>query len=82
VIKVRYTRHIFSGYDITATRNQRLDAWIEGTTLHLKYSYDSPWGFAVMPEWNFLGLDTGLYDEEKHSGTVDVYIVDDAESVA
>ncbi|MDR1042840.1 MAG: hypothetical protein LBL54_02935 [Clostridiales Family XIII bacterium] len=76
VINVRYARQIIGKYDLTEIRNQRFDAWIEGTVLHLKYSYDTPWGIVALPEWNFLDWGIGLYYQETNFGTVDIDVGD------
>jgi hypothetical protein len=75
-IKVHYPRHTINGYDIAARMNQRLDAWIDGTTLRVKYRYDKPKKMAAIPGWSFLNH-TAFYGS---SGYVDISVVDDAGS--
>jgi hypothetical protein len=75
-IKVLYPQNIINGYDTAASLNQRLDAWIDGTALHVKYSYDKPKKTVILPGWNFFGYNTGV-----GSGNyVEISVVDDAES--
>jgi hypothetical protein len=75
-IKVHYPRHTVDGYDIAASMNQRLEAWIDGTTLRVKYSYDKPKKAEVFPGWNFF-VHSVFFSS---SGYVDISVVDDAES--
>jgi hypothetical protein len=74
VINIRYARNIVGGYDITDTRNQQFYAWIEGAALHIRYSYDTPKGVAILPKWDLFNLNIGLYDTETAFGIVDIHI--------
>jgi hypothetical protein len=75
-IKVLYHKNIINGYDKSAGLNQRLDAWIDGTVLHIKYSYDKPKKTVTLPGWNFYGYNRGVGP----GSYVEISVVDGAET--
>jgi 3D (Asp-Asp-Asp) domain-containing protein len=71
-IQVSYLMDEENGYDLLAGTNSKVEAWLEGSVLHLKYTYDMPNRAIILPEWNFIGYGRGGGDfggEVKIAGT-------------
>jgi hypothetical protein len=58
-IKVRYSFNDENGYDLLAGTDRKVGAWLEGSVLHFKFTYNAPKRAVILPEWNFAGYSRG-----------------------